>query len=418
MYFEKWYPVDLVRLPAHIQDVGMTLFVGDADSIRIGVNVTRDGAEETVTGAVKGIVILPDGSDILPFNGSSDGSRAWIDLPGTALVMSGRVQIALRVYDDGAVTTLLAVSATVRRADADRHFDPDDVVGDITELISEAERVSGVAETAAAQAQDALEQASNIVSYAAQSGQTDAEKAQARANIGAVSEAALSLLTARVDALHGLVDYDYGAEVDNSNIAGGQGNPSLAMTRKGMLITLNGAVKTNSSSVSYRIKINGTVATANTGAAPDSWGTPLTTLISGHSYRLIAHTVSGSASVRNDGMFAVFNTGAHTGLGKAWKYGNDYGYDFFYNNGTDGCQIAFSWARSSSESASFDNWVAYVTLEDITGLMRDIPVAPNTSGTYVLKATVGSNRVPVYEWVSEGSGLLGTPLTLTGGDTE
>lgn len=417
MYFEKWYPVDLVRLPAHIQDVGMTLFVGDADSIRIGVNVTRDGAEETVTGAVKGIVILPDGSDILPFNGSSDGSRAWIDLPGTALVMSGRVQIALRVYDDGAVTTLLAVSATVRRADADRHFDPDDVVGDITELISEAERVSGVAETAAAQAQDALEQASNIVSYAAQSGQTDDQKAAARQNIGAVSEAALSLLTARVDALHGLVDYDYGTPYSGTWTAG------MTVTRIDTRLTFDGK-SPSANGVPLYFKLNGTVTTGNKNstATLDDEGLVLK---AGHKYRFRLLVRGGSYS-----SWAPTSALQYPIYPRVYKYG-DMG-DVFYNftylpdgmssfvdfdyqdsyNGVYPCIMINR--RSGGNAALFDNVEIEAVIEDITNGIHELP-APTVDGTYVLKCTV-TNGVPTFSWVSEGSGLLGTPLT--GGDTE
>lgn len=393
MYFEKWYPVDLVRLPAHIQDVGMTLFVGDADSIRIGVNVTRDGAEETVTGAVKGIVILPDGSDILPFNGSSDGSRAWIDLPGTALVMSGRVQIALRVYDDGAVTTLLAVSATVRRADADRHFDPDDVVGDVTELISEAERVSGVAETAAAQAQDALEQASNIVSYAAQSGQTDAEKAQARQNIAA-ADAGL------VDALHGLVDYGYGTPG-----TGSVGNANF--TRTGILLAIAGSNGTSPTPV--KVRLNGDMSIGGTTSVPSAWSTGLA-LTAGHTYRWTVRQVRGTAT--KPPLARVYAEGSFTAVdGTAADHERDSVYTFAYAS----TPVNLCMVYTRGGGASFTDCVYECTLTDENS-DRDLPPAPTTAGTYTLKVTV-ANGIPSYTWVSDG-GLLSTPLTLTGGDTE
>ena len=395
MYFEKWYPVDLVRLPAHIQDVGMTLFVGDADSIRIGVNVTRDGAEETVTGAVKGIVILPDGSDILPFNGSSDGSRAWIDLPGTALVMSGRVQIALRVYDDGAVTTLLAVSATVRRADADRHFDPDDVVGDITELISEAERVSGVAETAAGQAQAALEQASNIVSYEAQSGQTDAEKAQARQNIDAESET-------RASALRGFLNYGYGTPATDHV-------GSAYYTRSGIMLTITGS--NGNSPVPIRIRLNGAMSVGSTGTVPAAWDDALA-LVTGHTYRWKVRQVSGTGS--KPVLARVFAGRSYTLVSGAVTDDRDYESVCVFTYADTPVNLCMVYARGGG--ATFTDCVVECVLTEVYG-EQELPSAPTRNGTYVLKCTV-ENGIPTFSWVSEGSGLLGTPLTLTGGDTE
>jgi len=146
MFFEKWFPVDLLKLPSHVQDVGMPLFVGDNDAIRIGATVQRGGVDEDVTGTVKGYVILPNGADIAPFDGYKEGNKAWIDLPGDALCLSGRIQIALRVFDGDAVTTLAATTATVRRADGDTHYDPEDVVGDLTTLISRAETAAASVE--------------------------------------------------------------------------------------------------------------------------------------------------------------------------------------------------------------------------------------------------------------------------------
>ena len=179
MFFEKWFPVDLLKLPSHVQDVGMPLFVGDNDAIRIGATVQRGGVDEDVTGTVKGYVILPNGADIAPFDGYKEGNKAWIDLPGDALCLSGRIQIALRVFDGEAVTTLAATTATVRRADGDTHYDPEDVVGDLTTLISRAE-------AAAHDASEALAAADHLVRYdVPETPLTEAEKAQARANIRA-----------------------------------------------------------------------------------------------------------------------------------------------------------------------------------------------------------------------------------------
>ena len=180
MQFEKWIPVDLMKSPFHVLDIGIPVCTGDNNSVRLGVQVTSNGAPVDVTGAIKGIITLPNGLGIMPFDGAKDGNRAWIDLPEDALGMAGRITVAIRSFDGGETTVLLLASATVRRVDADQYYDPSDIVGDITDLIEDAEQ-------AAQDAEAALAQATAVVSYAAQTGKTDAQKAQARANISAAS---------------------------------------------------------------------------------------------------------------------------------------------------------------------------------------------------------------------------------------
>lgn len=188
MQFEKWYDIDLKKPRQFVPDIGFPTFEGDNNSVRIGVNVFSDKTPSDVTGTIKGYCILPNGVALMPWDGAKDGNRAWIDVPDDALIMNGRITLSIRCFDADETTVLFQASATVRRVDSERHYDPEDEIGDVTDLIEEAERVSGVAAQAAQDAQNALAQASDIVSYATQTGQTDAQKATARTNIGAVSE--------------------------------------------------------------------------------------------------------------------------------------------------------------------------------------------------------------------------------------
>ena len=177
MYFEKWVPVDLLRLPTHVQDIGMSVYTGDNLSVRIGAKVTKNGVDEDVTGTVSGYVILPNGTTIATITGASSGNLAWIDLPEDAFVLPGRIQIAIRVTDGTTKTVLLAATATVRPVATTTAYDPDGEIPTWDEIEAKIEAID-----------DAVEQASSMVSYAAQTGKTDAEKAQARGNIGAASE--------------------------------------------------------------------------------------------------------------------------------------------------------------------------------------------------------------------------------------
>jgi len=202
MQFEKWYDIDLKKPRQFVPDIGFPTFEGDNNSVRIGVNVFSDKTPSDVTGTIKGYCILPNGVALMPWDGAKDGNRAWIDVPDDALIMNGRITLSIRCFDADETTVLFQASATVRRVDSERHYDPEDEIGDVTDLIEEAERVSGVAAQAAQDAQDALAQASDIVSYATQTGQTDAQKATARTNIEAASEQDVSDLRDAVNYLH------------------------------------------------------------------------------------------------------------------------------------------------------------------------------------------------------------------------
>ena len=199
MQFEKWYDIDLKKPRQFVPDIGFPTFEGDNNSVRIGVNVFSDKAPSDVAGTIKGYCILPNGVALMPWDGAKEGNRAWIDVPDDALIMNGRITLSIRCFDADETTVLFQASATVRRVDSERHYDPEDEIGDVTDLIEEAERVSGVAAQAAQDAQDALAQASDIVSYATQTGQTDAQKATARTNIEAASEQDVSDLRGASD---------------------------------------------------------------------------------------------------------------------------------------------------------------------------------------------------------------------------
>lgn len=217
MQFERWFPVDMAKGQSHAYDLGTILCSGDENSARVGVEIKRNNTAETVTGTIKGYVVLPTGLALMPFDGAKDGNRAWIDLPEDALGMSGRISIAIRSFDTDETTVLLLASATVRRVDADQYYDPSDIVGDITDLIEDAEQ-------AAQDAEAALAQATQIVSYAEQTGKTDAQKAQARTNIGAASTGDVSDVKSAV----GISGLQYtvvsGKYIDNSSADKTSGN--------------------------------------------------------------------------------------------------------------------------------------------------------------------------------------------------
>lgn len=152
MHFERWFPVDLARLPERVTDIGLPLFRGDALSVRLGAELTRNGESAEAAGTVQGLAVLPNGMDILPFPGQRSGSRVWIDVPEEALVLPGRITLAIRLIDGEERTVILSACAQVRRADADATFDPSaaaPVWADVAARIARMDRAAAACEAAA-----------------------------------------------------------------------------------------------------------------------------------------------------------------------------------------------------------------------------------------------------------------------------
>lgn len=174
MQFERFYSVDLDK-PQWIIDLGHLLYTGDNDSVRLGAELTKSGVAQTVSGTVKGLVLMPNDTALPEFNGSSSGNKVWVDLPENAFALEGRVQVAIRIIDGTTKTVVLAACAKVCRTSSTTEYDPDGEIPTWDEIEAKIDAIDG-----------ALEAASDIVSYAAQSGYSDNQKAQARVNIGAI----------------------------------------------------------------------------------------------------------------------------------------------------------------------------------------------------------------------------------------
>lgn len=176
MQFEKWFDVDLAQPRQFVPDLGFPVFVGDDNSVKIGVNLYKNKTAETVTGTVKGYCILPNGVMLTPWNGSKDGNTCWIALPDDALVLPGRIQVAIRLDDTNEDTVIFAASATVRRVDSDSLYDPDDIVPTWDDILEKIEDMDEAAEACAT----ATENATNAEKYiASPEASTTASKAYA-----------------------------------------------------------------------------------------------------------------------------------------------------------------------------------------------------------------------------------------------
>ena len=191
------YLCDLAK-PSQAIAIPHVFTTGDNESHSFTALVydSSDPACGLMAGNVSGAVVLPDGSTVPLTNGVkgelrtirlSDGKTVQatpctVTTVQACFAYSGRVKLLIRLIDGETATTVLAALAQVQQGLTGTIIDPGDVIEDITTLIAEANE-------AAEDAESALSQATAVVSYAEQTGKTDAQKAQARTNIGAASDA-------------------------------------------------------------------------------------------------------------------------------------------------------------------------------------------------------------------------------------
>lgn len=118
--FETWLTRDLSR-PNYVQALDHALFAGDSKGNVIGVIVLKDGAPYNIElGSVDGYVMKGDGTTetiSYPYSGTHQGNRAWIELTENALNVPGKVQISIRLTQNGEKTVLASCTAMVVRTD-------------------------------------------------------------------------------------------------------------------------------------------------------------------------------------------------------------------------------------------------------------------------------------------------------------
>ena len=286
------------------------------------------------------------------------------------------------------IRTVLWVDGIVERVQDGTIIDPGTPVGNITQVITAANAAANSAISAAANANAAATRADNAVSYSVQTGKSEEAKANARKNIGAVEPDF-------VNALHGLVDYDF-------STPGTRSVGSANFTRSGILLAISGSNETSTTPV--RARLNGGFNVIGTSTVPSGWGTGLA-LTAGHTYRWTVRQVRGTAT--KPPLARVYAEGSFTDIGgTAADSERNSVYTFTY--ASTPVNLCMVYSRSGG-GASFTDCAYECTLTDENS-DRDLPPAPTTAGTYTLKVTV-ANGIPSYAWVSDA-------LLTSGGESE
>ena len=158
--FEVWLASDLSVLPS-VNALPGNAFTADNVGTKIGVVVTQGGQPATLTGGVTGYCIRSDGKTVV-ITGALSGNRAWIELPTSALVIPGPIDIVIRLTTGSTKTVLGACRAYVQRTTTDAIVDPGHIIPDITDLLGQIEAMksgTAAANTAATAANTAASRA-------------------------------------------------------------------------------------------------------------------------------------------------------------------------------------------------------------------------------------------------------------------
>ena len=170
---ETWVRCELTE-SVKVHYLKGNVFSQDSQGNKIGVEVYKDGEAVSLSGSVNGYCVLADGSTV-PVSGARSGNKATITLLQACYAVPGPISIVVKLTDGNTITTLACVVGTVYLSKTDNMVTPSQtVITDWSQQISET-------------LQQCLDATAGTVKYSETQSLTDAQKAQARANIGAAS---------------------------------------------------------------------------------------------------------------------------------------------------------------------------------------------------------------------------------------
>jgi hypothetical protein len=151
-----------LKKPLEVIALDGVFFTSDAQANIIAVDVLDNGSPATLSGTVKGYVILPDHSTLPTITGTLSGNRASITLPANAYVLEGQISIVIKLETgsgSSAVKTALgACTGYVCRTTTTTSYDP----GGVTPSVEDLEYWIEQCQTASGEASDAADKLENM----------------------------------------------------------------------------------------------------------------------------------------------------------------------------------------------------------------------------------------------------------------
>jgi len=123
---ENRFVCDLSK-PVQAQALKGNVFSLDNLGSRLSVLIYDNGQPATISGSVTANCILPDGSTVNVNGGltsEGDGSKAYVDVPQSCLLIPGILKIAIKCISSSVITTLAAIVANVYMTKTDNVITP------------------------------------------------------------------------------------------------------------------------------------------------------------------------------------------------------------------------------------------------------------------------------------------------------
>lgn len=172
--FETWLKSDLQK-PINVKQLPTTLFLGDENSNKIGVEVLDGGSAATLSGSVYGYIIRED-DDTIIVQGTLTNNKAYIVLPATAYAITGNISIVIKVGG----TTVGACVGRVYKSQTDTIADPDNIIPSVEELLAKIAQAIAAGEAAVEAAGTAVDAKVIAVAAAESAAQSASESAAAK----------------------------------------------------------------------------------------------------------------------------------------------------------------------------------------------------------------------------------------------
>ena len=176
--FINMVPVELVNSSAPVVSL-RTVHQGDSNANRVGAVVTMNGEPYALGGSCAGTAILKDGSTV-PLSGTVSGNEAYVVLDNACYQVEGHLHVFVTWVSGTDETTLVEFVGTVQITATDRVIQPSVPVPSLAQLLAAIEEMQDATEAAEAAA-------TKSVRYDTAQSLTDAQKLQARQNIGVVT---------------------------------------------------------------------------------------------------------------------------------------------------------------------------------------------------------------------------------------
>ena len=147
-----------LRKPIQVEAIHGVVFTADVLANKFTAEVTSNGDPVNLANAtVNGYAIRDDGETVL-VTGSASGNTACITLPASAYVVSGPLDIVMKITADGVTMAVGAWRGYVQRSTTDTIVDPGHIIPSISELlakIADCEAATTAANNAASSANTA-----------------------------------------------------------------------------------------------------------------------------------------------------------------------------------------------------------------------------------------------------------------------